>query len=150
MLQTEFDWDDFLMPYKQAVEELSLKFTLLRDEYISRGEYSPIHYISKRVKSVNSIMEAMRVGSSSMAMISIANMVITKNNLRSAVNTAEVGISSTRSGIIIAIDHLIILFFFTVVFSILYNNPIHKYITTSKAFLVARRISPVIVASPMV
>jgi len=59
MLQTEFDWDDFLMPYKQAVEELSLKFTLLRDEYISRGEYSPIHYISKRVKSVNSIMEKM-------------------------------------------------------------------------------------------
>ncbi len=59
MLQTDFDWDDFLLPYNQAVEELSLKFTLLRDEYIARGEYSPIHYISKRLKSVNSIMEKM-------------------------------------------------------------------------------------------
>ncbi|MBR6800294.1 MAG: GTP pyrophosphokinase family protein [Eubacteriaceae bacterium] len=59
MIQTDMDWDDFLLPYDQAVEEMALKFTLLRDEYIKRGEYSPIHYISKRLKSVNSIMEKM-------------------------------------------------------------------------------------------
>lgn len=57
---SQIDWDDFLLPYEQAVEEMSLKFTLLRDEYIKRGEYSPIHYISKRLKSVNSIMDKMR------------------------------------------------------------------------------------------
>ena len=55
-----FNWDTFLVPYKQAVAELSLKFQTLREQYLAGGEYSPIHYIYGRVKNVNSIIEKAR------------------------------------------------------------------------------------------
>ena len=52
-----FDWESFLMPYEQAVNELTMKFGLLMKQYENKGEHSPVHYVSGRVKSANSIME---------------------------------------------------------------------------------------------
>lgn len=50
------DWSKFLLPYEQAVEELKVKFKLLRTELKSREEYSPIEFVTGRVKKISSIL----------------------------------------------------------------------------------------------
>lgn len=50
-------WQEFLIPYQQAIDEIVLKFTRLREQYSKIGEYSPIETVSGRVKSVSSILE---------------------------------------------------------------------------------------------
>ena len=55
-----FDWKDFMRPYTQAVEELDLKFNSIIKQFFSSGEYSPIHHVYSRVKSISSIMEKAR------------------------------------------------------------------------------------------
>ncbi len=47
----------FLLPYEQTVEELKVKFKTLRSELKSREEYSPIEFVTGRVKRVSSILE---------------------------------------------------------------------------------------------
>jgi putative GTP pyrophosphokinase len=51
------DWKSFLIPYEQAVEELKVKFRNLRDDFKHRDEYSPIEFVTGRVKKVSSILE---------------------------------------------------------------------------------------------
>lgn len=51
------DWDKFLLPYEQVVEELKIKFKTLRSELKKREEYSPIEFVTGRVKRVSSILE---------------------------------------------------------------------------------------------
>lgn len=51
------DWKSFLIPYEQAVEELKVKFRNLRDDFKRRDEYSPIEFVTGRVKRVSSTME---------------------------------------------------------------------------------------------
>lgn len=51
------DWSKFLLPYEQAVEELKVKFKTLRSELKSREEYSPIEFVTGRVKRISSILE---------------------------------------------------------------------------------------------
>ncbi len=51
------EWDRFLIPYNQAVEELKIKFKSIRKGYTSVGEYSPIEFVTGRVKKVSSIIE---------------------------------------------------------------------------------------------
>ncbi|PZE20944.1 GTP pyrophosphokinase [Paenibacillus xerothermodurans] len=51
------DWKKFLLPYEQTVEELKVKFKTLRGELKSREEYSPIEFVTGRVKKVSSILE---------------------------------------------------------------------------------------------
>ncbi|WNQ09718.1 GTP pyrophosphokinase family protein [Paenibacillus aurantius] len=51
------DWSKFLLPYEQAVEELKMKFKLLRTELKSREEYSPIEFVTGRVKRISSILD---------------------------------------------------------------------------------------------
>lgn len=51
------DWNKFLLPYEQAVEELKVKFRALRNELKTREEYSPIEFVTGRVKRVSSILE---------------------------------------------------------------------------------------------
>jgi putative GTP pyrophosphokinase len=51
------DWGIFLLPYEQAVEELKVKFKSLRMELKSREEYSPIEFVTGRVKRISSILE---------------------------------------------------------------------------------------------
>ncbi|TVY08271.1 GTP pyrophosphokinase [Paenibacillus cremeus] len=51
------DWKKFLLPYEQAVEELKVKFKTLRTELKSREEYSPIEFVTGRVKRISSVLE---------------------------------------------------------------------------------------------
>jgi putative GTP pyrophosphokinase len=51
------DWKKFLLPYEQVVEELKVKFKTLRGELKSREEYSPIEFVTGRVKKVSSILD---------------------------------------------------------------------------------------------
>ena len=44
------DWKKFFMPYEQAVEELKVKLRSIRKEYRKRNEYSPIEFVTGRVK----------------------------------------------------------------------------------------------------
>ncbi|MCD2346593.1 GTP pyrophosphokinase [Clostridium guangxiense] len=54
---TKFEWKAFLIPYEQAVEELKVKFKSIRKEYRRRNEYSPIEFVTGRVKEISSILE---------------------------------------------------------------------------------------------
>ena len=51
------DWKNFLVPYEQAVDELKVKIRSIRKEYRKRNEYSPIEFVTGRVKEVSSILE---------------------------------------------------------------------------------------------
>jgi len=51
------DWKKFLIPYEQAVEELKIKLKSIRKEYRKRKEYSPIEFVTGRVKEVSSMLE---------------------------------------------------------------------------------------------
>jgi putative GTP pyrophosphokinase len=51
------DWNLFLFPYEQAVEELKIKFKTLRRELKQREEYSPIEFVTGRIKTISSILE---------------------------------------------------------------------------------------------
>ena len=45
------------MPYEQAVEELKVKLKSIRKEYRKRSEYSPIEFVTGRVKELSSLLE---------------------------------------------------------------------------------------------
>jgi len=51
------EWKAFLIPYEQAVEEMKIKFKSIRREYRSKNEYSPIEFVTGRVKEISSIIE---------------------------------------------------------------------------------------------
>lgn len=51
------EWKTFLIPYEQAVEELKVKFRNIRKEYRRKNEYSPIEFVTGRVKEISSILE---------------------------------------------------------------------------------------------
>jgi len=54
------EWNEFLLPYEQAVEELKIKFKSIRNALRKSGEYSPIEFTTGRVKKVSSILEKAR------------------------------------------------------------------------------------------
>ena len=51
------NWDKFLLPYNQAVEELKVKFKSVRKSYKELEDYSPIEFVTGRVKKISSIIE---------------------------------------------------------------------------------------------
>ncbi|GAC43932.1 GTP pyrophosphokinase [Paenibacillus popilliae] len=51
------DWGKFLLPYEQTVEELKVKFKSMRSELKKREEYSPIEFVTGRVKRISSILD---------------------------------------------------------------------------------------------
>ncbi len=51
------EWKSFLIPYDQAVEELKVKFKSIRREYQDTNGYSPIEFVTGRVKKISSILE---------------------------------------------------------------------------------------------
>lgn len=51
------DWNLFLLPYEQAVEELKIKFRALRQELKASDEYAPIEFVTGRIKRVSSILQ---------------------------------------------------------------------------------------------
>ncbi|RKD22372.1 putative GTP pyrophosphokinase [Caminicella sporogenes DSM 14501] len=50
-------WKEILIPYEQAVEELKVKFKSIRNELRDMNEYSPIEFVTGRVKKISSILE---------------------------------------------------------------------------------------------
>lgn len=50
-------WDDFLAPYKQAVEELKVKLKGLRVQFERAQVHSPIEFVTGRVKPISSILD---------------------------------------------------------------------------------------------
>lgn len=56
-MHQQIDWKRFLIPYENAVEELKVKFKSIRSELRTIGEYSPIEFVTGRVKRVSSILE---------------------------------------------------------------------------------------------
>ena len=56
-------WDEVLAPYEHAVEELKVKFKNIRKEFLTKGEYSPIEFVTGRTKKIASIIsKAKRLG----------------------------------------------------------------------------------------
>ncbi|WP_267497825.1 GTP pyrophosphokinase [Bacillus sp. REN16] len=51
------DWDLFLAPYKQAVDELKIKFKGMRAQFEMQGTHSPIEFVTGRVKPIPSILD---------------------------------------------------------------------------------------------
>ncbi len=50
-------WREILDPYRQAVDELVVKFNHIRQEYHIEGIYCPIEQVDGRVKKISSILE---------------------------------------------------------------------------------------------
>ncbi|MGN1401531.1 MAG: GTP pyrophosphokinase family protein [Bacillus sp. (in: firmicutes)] len=50
-------WDDFLAPYKQAVEELKVKLKGMRTQFEREQVHSPIEFVTGRVKPIPSILD---------------------------------------------------------------------------------------------
>lgn len=53
-------WDEVLAPYDHAVEELKVKFKNIRKEFMAKGEYSPIEFVTGRTKKIASIISKAR------------------------------------------------------------------------------------------
>ncbi|KAB7705004.1 GTP pyrophosphokinase family protein [Bacillus aerolatus] len=51
------NWDEFLVPYKQAVDELKVKLRGMRTQFERGDEHSPIEFVTGRVKPVASILD---------------------------------------------------------------------------------------------
>jgi putative GTP pyrophosphokinase len=51
------EWKRVLLPYEQAVEELKVKLKAIRKEYRDMSKYSPIEFVTGRVKKISSIIE---------------------------------------------------------------------------------------------
>lgn len=51
------EWKSMLIPYEQAVEELKVKLKSIRNEYRELNDYSPIEFVTGRVKKISSIIE---------------------------------------------------------------------------------------------
>lgn len=52
-------WSNFLLPYEQAVSELTTKFLSLKKQYAAARKHVPIELVVGRVKPVGSILEKM-------------------------------------------------------------------------------------------
>lgn len=57
MVKTVINWDELLLPYAQAVDELVVKFSSLANGFRKLEKPSPIESVSGRVKKVSSILE---------------------------------------------------------------------------------------------
>lgn len=55
------DWQAFLEPYEQAVEELKLKMKNIRKEFQNQQRHAPIEFVTGRVKSKESILEKVAI-----------------------------------------------------------------------------------------
>ncbi|MFO1445564.1 GTP pyrophosphokinase family protein [Bacillus sp. Bva_UNVM-123] len=51
------NWEQFLSPYKQAVEELKVKLKGMRRQYEQDSTHSPIEFVTGRVKPIASILD---------------------------------------------------------------------------------------------
>lgn len=57
LMDMDIDFDLFLDPYVQAVSELKVKLRGIRKQYRKQGLYSPIEFVTGRVKPIDSIIK---------------------------------------------------------------------------------------------
>jgi putative GTP pyrophosphokinase len=50
------NWDLFLAPYQQVVEELKVKLKVMREQFDNLSDHSPIEFVTGRVKPIPSIL----------------------------------------------------------------------------------------------
>jgi putative GTP pyrophosphokinase len=50
-------WEQFLAPYKQAVDELKVKLKGMRSQFELKSNHSPIEFVTGRVKPIASILD---------------------------------------------------------------------------------------------
>ena len=53
-------WEQFLTPYKQAVDELKVKLKGLRKQYEVGDNASPIEFVTGRVKPITSLIKRIK------------------------------------------------------------------------------------------
>lgn len=51
------NWDIFLAPYTQTVDELKIKLKGMRKQFDYESRHSPIEFVTGRVKPITSIIE---------------------------------------------------------------------------------------------
>lgn len=51
------NWNVFLTPYRQAVEELKIKLKGIREQYQKSSKHTPIEFVTGRVKPISSILD---------------------------------------------------------------------------------------------
>lgn len=51
------DFQRFMMPYKFAIDEVSTKLSILREEFAALHDYNPIEHIASRLKTPESVMQ---------------------------------------------------------------------------------------------
>ena len=54
------NWEVFLAPYKQAVDELKIKLRGYREQYEMASSHSPIEFVTARLKPIPSILDKAR------------------------------------------------------------------------------------------
>ncbi len=54
---SRLNWDAFLAPYIQVIEELKVKLKGIRAQYELESKHSPIEFVTARVKPVSSIVD---------------------------------------------------------------------------------------------
>jgi putative GTP pyrophosphokinase len=54
------DWEVFLYPYRQAVDELKIKFKGIREQCLIENKHSPVEFVTGRVKPIGSILDKMK------------------------------------------------------------------------------------------
>ncbi len=57
MTRMQIEWDHFLLPYQQALEELKVKLKGVRTQYKQQKTHGPIEFVTSRVKPIESILE---------------------------------------------------------------------------------------------
>lgn len=55
------NWNNFLAPYEQAVEELKIKLRGIRKQFREQSKHTPIEFVTGRIKPVDSIITKARL-----------------------------------------------------------------------------------------
>ena len=83
-------WDEVLAPYEHAVEELKVKFKNIRKEFLTKGEYSPIEFVTGRTKKISSIISKEiidKINSLFQAIILVVGNVVNSDSINSSIVT---------------------------------------------------------------
>ncbi|NNH73098.1 GTP pyrophosphokinase family protein [Nocardia uniformis] len=67
---------DFMLDYKFAIDEITTKFNILREDLHNANEYNPIEHINSRLKSPESVLEKVQRKKYPMSLASIRENVL--------------------------------------------------------------------------
>ncbi|GAA5057965.1 hypothetical protein GCM10023318_36770 [Nocardia callitridis] len=67
---------DFMLGYKFAIDEITTKITILREDFNNTHEYNPIEHVGSRLKSPESVLEKVRRKNYPMNLASIRENVL--------------------------------------------------------------------------